>query len=395
MMFWVLLVLTSVVSLGQSDPIHNLNADICTDIDIEARKEILLEIVTKINETVKSQRALITGCEVKINTTIDDCNACRADLCTPSIPIEQAVFLWIATGVNVPIVLAGTVIEDAGEWFKDSGDWFGDRAGEYAKNLGSTATNIGNILSQGGQDILSSLADDFKNLGNDLESTANKIEKALEDPLGGFLGLGNGFSNLDTLIGNALSDVENTLNNVLGSLENFGNDVKDFFAGIFGRRRKRFARLRQKLRQRMNRDWNIRQQMSRSMNVDRRCVNSCPVCEPLDTDKYTVDEITEAVCGADSVTSRKEAIADLAWLKAQTSYTYYGVNITLIELDYGPTSFSINLDTGSAKFAISYYTTDDLVRRQYGSVLDMSNKVEAGTGMGKEYFPIRWAARNA
>jgi len=43
----------------------------------------------------------------------------------------------------------------------------------------------------------------------------------------------------------------------------------------------------------------------------------------------------------------------------------------------------------------SYYTTDDGVRREYGSLLDMSNRVEAGTGMGKEYFPIRWAARNA
>jgi hypothetical protein len=34
------------------------------------------------------------------------------------------------------------------------------------------------------------------------------------------------------------------------------------------------------------------------------------------------------VCGADSVASRKEAVADLAWLKAHTTYTYYGVNIT-------------------------------------------------------------------
>lgn len=154
------------------------------------------------------------------------------------VPIEQAVLQLITTGVNVPIILAGTVIEDAGEWFKNSGDWFGDRAGEYSRSLGNTAENIGNILAQGGQDILSSLADDFKDLGKDLESTAKKIEKALEDPLGGFLGLGNGFSNLDTLIGNALSDVENALSNVLGSLENFGNDVKDFFTGNINRIRK-------------------------------------------------------------------------------------------------------------------------------------------------------------
>ena len=37
-----------------------------------------------------------------------------------------------------------------------------------------------------------------------------------------------------------------------------------------------------------------------------------------------------SVCGADSVASRKKAIADLAWLKAHTTYTYYGVNITLV-----------------------------------------------------------------
>jgi hypothetical protein len=66
----------------------------------------------------------------------------------------------------------------------------------------------------------------------------------------------------------------------------------NYASGLVGRRRKRFARLRQILRQRMNRDWNIRQKMSRNMNIDRRCVQSCPVCDPLDTDKYTVDEIT-------------------------------------------------------------------------------------------------------
>ena len=37
-----------------------------------------------------------------------------------------------------------------------------------------------------------------------------------------------------------------------------------------------------------------------------------------------------SVCGADSVASRKEAVADLAWLKAHTTYTYYGVNITSV-----------------------------------------------------------------
>ena len=37
-----------------------------------------------------------------------------------------------------------------------------------------------------------------------------------------------------------------------------------------------------------------------------------------------------SVCGADSVASRKEAVADLAWLKTHTFYTYYGVNITSV-----------------------------------------------------------------
>jgi hypothetical protein len=64
-------------------------------------------------------------------------------------------------------------------------------------------------------------------------STASKIEDAFKDPLGGFLGLGEGVANLDSLIGEALSGAESTLNTVLNSLNSAGNDIKDWFTGNF------------------------------------------------------------------------------------------------------------------------------------------------------------------
>lgn len=44
---------------------------------------MLVQIVAKIDEIVKAQLATITGCEEKINQTIDECNVCRQNLCTP------------------------------------------------------------------------------------------------------------------------------------------------------------------------------------------------------------------------------------------------------------------------------------------------------------------------
>jgi hypothetical protein len=59
------------------------------------------------------------------------------------------------------------------------------------------------------------MASEFNKLSKDFLSTASKIEDALKDPLGGFLGLGKGIANLDSLIGEALSGAESTLNTVL------------------------------------------------------------------------------------------------------------------------------------------------------------------------------------
>lgn len=61
-------------------------------------------------------------------------------------------------------------------------------------------------------------------------------------------------------------------------------------------------------------------------------------------------------------------------------------------MDYGTTSYQMDFSTGSATVSTSYYTTDDGVRRKYGSVIDMSDKTGTGKGMAREYFPIRWTA---
>jgi hypothetical protein len=52
----------------------------------------------------------------------------------------------------------------------------------------------------------------------------------------------------------------------------------------------------------------------------------------------------------------------------------------------------MDFSTASGKVSTSYYTTDDGVRRKYGSVIDMSDKTGTGQGMAREYFPIRWTA---
>ena len=59
-------------------------------------------------------------------------------------------------------------------------------------------------------------------------------------------------------------------------------------------------------------------------------------------------------------------------------------------MDYD--SYEMDFSTASGKVSTSYYTTDDGVRRKYGSVIDMSDKTGTGQGMAREYFPIRWTA---
>ena len=44
---------------------------------------MLVQIGAKIDEIVKAQLANITGCEEKINQTMDEYKTCRQNLCTP------------------------------------------------------------------------------------------------------------------------------------------------------------------------------------------------------------------------------------------------------------------------------------------------------------------------
>ena len=157
----------------------------------------------------------------------------KEELMVYRVPLDVAIAKLLSSGANVPVVYAGKVIEDAGKWFNGAGNWFGDRAADYSKVLGNTANTIGDSLSAGGQEIYSAMASEFNKLSKDFLSTASKIEDALKDPLGGFLGLGEGIANLDSLIGEALSGAESTLNTVLNSLNSAGNDIKDWFTGNF------------------------------------------------------------------------------------------------------------------------------------------------------------------
>ncbi|XP_052064511.1 uncharacterized protein LOC127704465 isoform X2 [Mytilus californianus] len=330
------------------------------DVDIEARREVLGKIVDKLNSIALEQRSLIDGCEEQINNTVDACNACRQDLCQPTQSVDQVVLNMLSTGANTGIAFAGKALEDAGDWFKNSGDWMGDQAGIFSHRLSTLANTIADQFERSGQAELNKLSNGFRNLGQDFKNVGDKINTALGNPLGGFMNLGKGIANLDNYIGTALSGVNNLLNSFANTMESWGNSIKNFFTG----RRRR-------------------------MLLERRCVASCPICDKLDKDKYTVEQMTTMICGQTTVSSQNTAISDIAWLKTTFNDTIDNTIVTKVDYD----TASIQFVNGAVVFSTSHYETADGDRKKYGQILNIGNNTETGIGIASEYFTKIFDAR--
>ncbi|XP_076113560.1 uncharacterized protein LOC143081702 [Mytilus galloprovincialis] len=353
----ILLTVTPLVMCG----VQVMNEAGLKDVDIETRREVLGKIVDKLNSIALVQRSLIDGCEEKINNTVDECNTCRQDLCQPTPSVDKVVLYMLSTGANTAIAFAGTALEDAGKWFKNSGDWMGDQAGIFANKLSNLANTIADQLERSGQAELNKLSAGFKNLGQDFKNVGDKINKALGNPLGGFMNLGKGIANLDNYIGTALSGVNNLLDDFVNTMKSWGNSIKNIFTG----RRRR-------------------------MLLERRCVSSCPMCDKLDKDKYTVEQMTTMICGQTTVSSQNTAISDIAWLKTTFNDTIDNSIVTKVDYD----TASVQFVNGAVVFSTSHYETADGDRKKYGQILNIGNNTETGIGIASEYFTKIFDARS-
>ncbi|XP_063447502.1 uncharacterized protein LOC134727044 [Mytilus trossulus] len=308
----------------------NLDDGNLQKLDIEVRREIIIMIVEQINKTAEQQKQLSKTCEVKINGSIDNCKACNQDLCVPQPPpVYEAILIAVGTEALKPVLAAGEFVKSIGSQLSSTTKFLGGEAGEFVKDLGSVSKNIGNGLKDGVNKALDTIGSGFESLGNKFADLGNSLASGATDLANGLgsgttdllNGLGSEFTGLSGQLGGGLDSLGGSLtdlgNKLVDGVKNVGNSIGNTFGHIFG----------------------------------KRCVQTCPVCEKLDIKKHTKEEVLQSVCGANTISSQKNAIETIAYLRSLYNTTL--TNHIVSKVEYDPTSIKT---VGGVSFTNNFVT---------------------------------------
>ncbi|CAC5403941.1 unnamed protein product [Mytilus coruscus] len=269
-------------------------------LDIEVRREILIMIVEQINKTAVQQKQLSKSCEVKINGSIDSCKACNQDLCVPQPPpVYEAILVAVGTEALKPVLAAGEFVKSIGSQLSSTTKFLGGEAGEFVKDLGSVSKNIGKGLKDGVTKALDTIGSGFESLGNKFSDLGKSLSSGTSDLVNGLgsgttdllNGLGSEFTGLSSQLGGGLDSLG-------GSLTDLGNKLVD---GV--------------------------------KNVGNSIGN------------------TLGLCGANTISSQKNAIETIAYLRSLYNTTL--TNHIVSKVEYDPTSIKT---VGGVSFTNNFVT---------------------------------------
>lgn len=350
----------------QAINVTELDVTIVKSIDKEARKQLMFLIADRLNDTVSTQSDLAGNCQSKLNGTIDGCSTCKADLCTNiEIPsLSEVVLNKISVGNYRPITYAGEVLKEIAQWAVGAKDFLGDRLGPFLNNIGDDLLEVAKVLIKGGKYIASPAADAFKSLGGTIANAGREIIQAISGDVTNVIG------DIKGLIGKPFEDFENALKTVRQTVSEKApvvlNTIKDAVLPVWERTLGKLFRR-------------------------KRCISSCPSCDKLDIKKNTISQIIDSVCGSDTTKQKKQAMAEITYLKDLYNNTKDNEQITKVEYDLS----TAVPDGPNQIYMDSYFTIGGKQMQLMAGVLNISSPEETGMSIAQQFFATEIANRQS
>ncbi|XP_063447565.1 uncharacterized protein LOC134727111 [Mytilus trossulus] len=335
-------------------------------IDKEARKQLMFLIADRLNDTVVTQSDLAGTCQSKLNSTIDGCTTCKADICANvEIPsLSEEVFNRISNGNYRPITYAGEVMKEIAQWAVGAKDFLGDRMGPFLKNIGEDLLEVAKVLIKGGKYIATPAVNAFQTLGGTIANAGREIIQSISGDVNNVIG------DLKGIVGKPFEDFENALKTVRQTVSEKApvvlNAIKDAVLPVW---EKTLGKLFRR----------------------KRCVSSCPSCDKLDIKKNTISQIIDSVCGADTTKQKTQAMTEITYLKDLYNKTKDNEQITKIEYDLS----SVALDSPDKIYMDSFYTIGGLQMQLFAGVLNISSPEETGMSIAQQFFATEIADRQS
>ncbi|XP_060080105.1 uncharacterized protein LOC132559495 [Ylistrum balloti] len=329
-------------------------------LDKLVRKKLMFLIVRQLNDTVEIQDSLKHQCEVKINQSIDSCNACAKSHNT--VP-PTGVLGVVLPALMKPVVLAAGVVKDIEGSLESAVNVLGDKTTDFVKDVGSVAKNAGESLIDGVSDITSDALKGLTHFGDQLAGLAGDLGHGLETAVNGLESgtldfgnsIANGLDNIGEQLAHGAQGALDGVNHLGHEIEHAGSsvghaisDIGHAIGGIFGKR------------------------------------SVCPTCDILDTNSRTTDEILNDICGADEIHRQQAATALLTKMKAIYDTAVNKAIVTKVE--YDPTSIDVTNGVAFKTVYVTYTITSTSTRYQSTVPLRITNLPVTGDALGEEIF---------
>ncbi|XP_033753099.1 uncharacterized protein LOC117336593 [Pecten maximus] len=331
-----------------------------TSLDKLVRKKLMFMIVNQLNETVEIQDSLKHQCEVKINSSIDQCNACaKSQNTAPPTGVLGAVLPTLMK----PVVLAAGVVKDIEGSLESAVSVLGDKTTDFVKDVGSVAKHAGDSLIDGVSDITNDALHGLTHFGDELAGLAGDLGHGLESAVHGLesgtLDFGNaiagGLDNIGEQLAHSAQGALDGVNHLGHQIEHAGSSVGHAISnighaigGIFGKR------------------------------------SACPICDTLNTKARTPDDILNDVCGANEIHRQRAATALLTKMKAIYDTAVSKPIVTKVE--YDPTSIDVTSGVAFKTVYVTYTITSTSTRYQSRVPLRITALPVTGEALGVEIF---------
>ncbi|CAG2224994.1 unnamed protein product [Mytilus edulis] len=316
-------------------------------------------IVAEINNTVDVEKVLTQSCDNKVNQTLKSCDECIKDICAqvPEISRPDSEHLlrpnpeMILQMINIPV-------PDIDKFIKEIGKRVGQEAARFGKKIGKVLQKIGGgvgrtIRKVGG--VLKKLGKGVARVGKHIGQGVGRIGKHIGQ---GVVRLGKnivrGVGTIGKNIGRGVGRIGKNIGRGVGRIgKNIGRGVgrigKNIGRGV-GRIGKNIGRGVGRFGKNIGRE--LFGKRSTRHLIAKRCVHSCPVCDVLDTNKNTDEQIVRNICGSDFVSRQQKVFDKVRGLEDTYNYIVDQPVVTKVEYE----TSSLIVAGGKMAFKKSFVT---------------------------------------
>ncbi|VDH98836.1 Hypothetical predicted protein [Mytilus galloprovincialis] len=315
-----------ILQLKRINLISELYTSAVAVINDQARADIVDYIVEEIDATVEEEKVLTRSCETKVNQTIKSCDECAGNICA-AVELRQERkkidLRKLLSVVHKPVILVASL-----------GKKVAKEAARFGKRIGKVVNRIGDKVKS----TVKKVRVGIKKIGSKIGSHVKRF--------------GKGIAKIGKNIGRGVAKITKKV----------GRGIKKFGQGVKKTGKKVWKKIKKIFGKRSTRHL-----------IEKRCVSSCPVCDKLDKEIFTDEQIVGKICGASFVSRQKQLYEKVRGL--EDTYNYIVSNAPVVTKVEYETS-SIIIVNGKLAFKKSFvtYQTNKINRRfQLSGLFEISN----------------------